>query len=223
MSTTITDDLIIKGRLVMSGASSVLHKAGSVGNPEVSETAGIARTKLALNTVAYRIPWSAWRIFDAVNSSLPVTSSGNDMAINAGTHGTDVARMQTYDVKAANVLPFYARAFIPMPIEYANGETALIRASAGMITTIAGVACTLDFEGFAPSRTGTLGTDLVTTAATSINSVTFANYDYAMDEATLVAGDLLDILLKISVNDAATATAVIAALYAIELVCDVQG
>jgi hypothetical protein len=63
----------------------------------------------------------------------------------------------------------------------------------------------------------------VTTAATDMNNLTFANKDFVITGSSLSPGDVLDIRIAVAVNDAASVAAVIAALAATDLLCDIKG
>jgi len=67
------------------------------------------------------------------------------------------------------------------------------------------------------------GSDLVTTAATTMNSLTFAAKAFDVTSTTLGPGDFLDIRISIACNDAATGTAVTPAIAHAELVLDIKG
>jgi hypothetical protein len=92
-----------------------------------------------------------------------------------------------------------------------------------MITTVADTSCTIDFQAYRSNQAVGIGSDLVTTAATTMNSLTDANIDFTVDAATLLPGDLLDIRMAITCTDGATATAVIPSVGAVELLCSIKG
>ena len=68
-----------------------------------------------------------------------------------------------------------------------------------------------------------MGADLVTTAVTDINSLTFTNKDFVLTPTNLVSGTLLDVRVPIVVNDAGTGTVVEAAIASIEAVMSIRG
>jgi hypothetical protein len=63
----------------------------------------------------------------------------------------------------------------------------------------------------------------VSTAAMSINSLTFAERAFELTASGLAAGDVLDIRVSIACTDAATATAVIPSIAQIRLSLDIKG
>lgn len=182
------------------------------------------RSELAQEPLtSYPIPWTSWRIYDALQTNLPGVSSGDDLALIGGTFGTSSPSLQTYDVKAAGSLSLYARCQFPIPPEYDLGETILLRFHAGMLTTIADVACTLDAEAYKSNSEAGIGSDLVTTAALNINSLTLADKDFNIDPTTIELGNVLDLRIKIAVNDAASLTAVKGIIGAASLLLDIRG
>jgi hypothetical protein len=91
-----------------------------------------------------------------------------------------------------------------------------------METTVADVSCTIDAEAYI-ANDGTLTSDLVTTSATSMNSLTVANYEFTLSSGSIDPGDLIEVRLSIACNDAATATAVTPVVYEVALVADTRG
>jgi hypothetical protein len=131
--------------------------------------------------------------------------------------------LRSADVKTTTVTLRAACEFA-LPAEYVDGQTVTIRFRAGFITTICDGAGTIDVELYEKGGTGAaLGSDLITTAATSFKSTTFANYDFATTASGLAAGDVLQIRITMAIADTATATAVIGAIEQVSVLCDVQG
>jgi hypothetical protein len=102
------------------------------------------------------------------------------------------------------------------------GETVTLRFKAGMITTVANTTATLDCEAFKLQEDpdDAIGSDLVTTAATTMNSLVFANIDFVITPTSLAPGDILDVRITTAVNDGASATAVIAGITSAKLLVD---
>lgn len=177
-------------------------------------------------SMLYPVPLESLRVFDAFATVLPGTPAADDLGLVGGTFGTDVPFASTGDVKALGTTTRRARFTFQLPPEYVSGQSVFIRAFAGMKTTISDGACTIDFEAY-ETGTGTSGTlitgsDLVTTAATSIKSLTWADYDFAITATDLVAGNWLDVRMSIAVTDAATGTAVIAGAR-VSVGCSIKG
>ena len=93
-----------------------------------------------------------------------------------------------------------------------------------MQVTVADTSSTIDVELYKLGRDGLVsGSDLVTTAAQSNNSLTFADLDFAVTTSTLDPGDQLAIRVAATVTDAATGTEVTSVIGALEILADTQG
>jgi hypothetical protein len=66
------------------------------------------------------------------------------------------------------------------------------------------------------------GSDKVATSATSINSLTWDDIDFTLDQSGFVAGDEIDVLVTIAGVDGAGATPVIGAFRAF-VGCTIRG
>ncbi len=184
----------------------------------------IQRTDQTQEALAvFPIPFTSFRVHDALATNLPGTSATDDLGLDGGTFGTSQPTIRTSDLKAAGAVTRYARALVQLPECYDEGETVTLRLSAGMVTTVADTSCTIDAEVYKVGKDNSLGSDICATAAVSINSLTFADKDFTITATTLSPGDVLDIRLAIACNDAATGTAVIAAIGGADLLCDIRG
>lgn len=205
--TTRVPNLVVEGNLVVGGSKPAY-----------------ARSELLQEQLQrYPIPWTAWRVWDALATNLPATPATDDLGLVGGTFGTGTPAIQTGDVKAAGTTTRYARAQIALPPEYDTAETITLRAHCEMITTVAGTSAVVDFEVYRSDQEVGVGSDLCTTAEQSMNSLTGADLNFTISPSTLAKGDLLDIRMRITVVDAATATAVIASVGAVELLLDIRG
>ena len=184
-----------------------------------------ARSFLAQDTLAvYPIPWTWWRIWDAYQTNLPGTSATDDLGLIGGTFATGSPSIQTSDLGGSGAVTRYARAAIPLPVEYVDAQTVLLRFSAGMVTTVADQSATLDVQAYRADREAGIGADLCATAATTINSTTLADIDFTITPATLSAGDLLDVRIAVLVDDDGDGGAGITGIIgAAELLCDIKG
>jgi len=195
----------------------------SVTNAMCSSAMELARTKLAQETLAsYMIPLTSFRVHDAVQTLLPSAGANDDLGLVTGTLGTETSHLSANDLGAAGATTRYARAMVQLPPEYDDAETVNLRVSAACQTAVSDTTCTVDFQAYSADDDLTVSADLVTTAATSMNSVTFANYDFVVTATSLVAGKWLDIRVSMICNDAATAVVepTIASVY---LLCDIRG
>jgi hypothetical protein len=195
----------------------------SLTNNDIAGNANIEPSKLGQRVLAESIiPLTQARTWDAVASNLPASASSDDLGLVSGTWGTNPARITAGDVKALGPTTRRLYLAIPIPANYEDGETIQLQIRAKMETTVADASCTIDAEAYVGAD-GALGSDLVATAAQSMNSLTAAAYNFAINATGVDPGDLLEVRLSIASNDAATATAVTPAIYSIALLCDTRG
>lgn len=218
---TIRDNIHVAGHL---SADTMTIAAAAVTNASVSGTADIVRSKLAQDSnKVYPIDLTKLRVWDAFWTNLPGTAASDDLGLEGGTFATAPPMIKTSDLKAAGATTQFGRFQLILPAEYEDGETVTLRFSAGMETTVSDTTATIDVQAYESDRIGGISADLVTTGATTINSLTFADKDFAITASGLVAGEVLDCRVAIAINDAATGTAVVGSIGAVELVCDVRG
>lgn len=163
------------------------------------------------------------RVWDAIQTNLPGTAAADDLALIGTTFGSTSPVVSAGDLKAAGATSRYARFMVELPECYESGETVLISISAGMVTTVASSSCTVDVECYEINKITGIGSDLCTTSATSINSLTFGSKQFTITSSGLTAGDVLDVRLTIACNDAATVTAVTPTIAGIDLLADIRG
>jgi len=217
----IPDGLIVQGDLIVVGAFSI--PAGAVRNATVASDAEIARTKLALDSLrSFPIELTRLRVWDAITSLLPSAAAADDLALIGGTFGGASPSVRTSDAKDTSITQ-RARLLVHLPESFETGGNLRLRLRAGMITTVANGTATVDVEAYQSDKEGGVGSDLVATDATTINSLDFANIDFVISAGALSAGAWLDIRITIAITDASTATAVIGALGSIELLADIRG
>jgi len=173
----------------------------------------------------FAVPLEEWVIFDAVHNRLPSAATSDDLGLITGTYGTAPNSIRSSDAKATTVTQKMRRR-VKMPAEYVDGQTVTLRIAAGMKTTKSDGTATVDLSAYEITDAGGLGgspTDLVSTSATTINSLTAANVDFTIDPAGLAGGDEIDLLVTIAITDAATGTAVLGEIYKTTLLCDIKG
>lgn len=190
---------------------------------DLAINAEIAATQLAQRAMqAEPIPLTDCRVWDAMHSMVVGTPAADDLGLITGTPGTDFPYLSAGDLKAAGATTRKVAFQLPVPSNYDDGETFEVRIRAAMETTVADNSCTVDLEAWLGTA-GAAGSDLCTTAAQSMNSLTPANLDFTVDPSSLDPGDLLTVVLSIACNDAATGTAVTPVIYAITRRCDLRG
>ena len=184
----------------------------------------VARTELVENSaIAYPVPWSAHRVWNALATNLPGTAAADDLSLQGNTFGTGSPSIQTSDLKNAGATSQYTRFQYEMPAEYVAAGTVTLRIHAGMNTTVASASATVDVECYRSDTEAGIGSDLCATAATTINSLTFADKDFTITASSLSPGDVLDVRVTVAVNDSATGTAVIGELGYLAFLLDIQG
>ena len=194
-----------------------------ITNYTIAGNADIATTKLAQRVLAESIvPLTQARTWDSVAVNLPAAAASDDLGLVSGTWGTNPARITAGNVRTIGATTRRLYMAIPIPANYEDGQTIQLQIRAKMETTIADVSCTIDAEAYVGAD-GAVGSDLITTAAQSMNSLSAASYTFTIDATGVDPGDLLEVRLSISSNDAATATAVTPAIYSIALLCDTRG
>lgn len=203
---TITGDLTVNGTISASQFSGAFNRENM--NTEALQNIGIPITSL--------------RVWNAFGTALGAAAA-DDLGIASGTFGTGLPYVTTSDSQSTTVTQ-YARFLVQMPQNYVSGQAVAIRLAAGMNTNAADNSATVDVEAYKSNRdTGITGSDLISTPATSINSLTFANKDFTVSSASLIPGDWLDVRVTISINDGSTASPVIGAIAHLELICTTRG
>jgi hypothetical protein len=204
----VNGDALVQGNLTVTGTKPPIARSGLVQDAEAE----------------HDIPFENWRIFDAYQTVLPGTSAADDLGLYGGTFGTATPAVKTYDLKNAGATNVRARFRVQLPPWYDTGETVKIRFRAGMETTVASASATIDLEAYKTDSEGLVsGSDLVTTSATTINSLTLANKDFLLTATSLAPGDWLDCRVTIAINDSATVTAVIGKIGKASALLDIKG
>lgn len=201
----------------------VLIPSGEISNSQINASAAIDRAKLAAEQRKENIPLEHLRVWDAFQTNLPTTAASDDLGLIIGTFGTDAVVVQTSDAKNTTATQ-RARFNYRLPIEYVDGQAISVVAWAGMKTTVSSTTATIDFEVYKKNdSTGLVGSDLVTTSATTINSLTAADKAFVIDPTGLTAGDELDIRVTIAITDSGTGTAVIGRIMKLYMLPTVKG
>lgn len=175
------------------------------------------------NLFVYPIPFAAWRVHNAFQTTLPGTSAADDIGLYGGSFASASPSLQTYDVKTVGATNLYARTTVILPAEYVDGESVTLRFHAGALGAVADSTMTLDVQAFLSNDEGGIGSDLYAGAALDINNTTMADKDYSLSPGTLSAGDVLDIRINIAPNDASGGSSVAGIIGKASLLCDVKG
>jgi hypothetical protein len=213
-------DVRVTGELT---ANSFGLTVSSITNSDIKTNAAIERSKLAQDTLQpFTIPLTQFRTWDALAVNLPGTPAADDLGLDNATFGTGSPHLTTGDLGAAGATSRYARVHVPIPAEYDDGATCNLVVHAGMLTAVADASCVVDVECYRSDEATGISADLCTTAATTCNSLTFADLSFSLTPTTFVSGDTLDIRVTITCTDAATAV-VEGVIGAAWLACDIKG
>lgn len=184
-------------------------KQESIYSRHINPAASIERSKLLLESKKFWVPLEDVRIWNsASNAVLPNAAVDDDLGMILGTTGTAGHSIQTSDAKTTTVTQ-KARFTFTLPECYYSGGTISLCAFAGMLTTAANGTATIDFSVYLKdAATIAHGFDIVTTAATTINSLTLAEKAFVVTPTGIANGDELTALLTIAITDSGTGTAV---------------
>ena len=195
---------------------------GQISNVDIAANANIETSKMEQRVLAeYQVPRDAFRVWDAITTNPVSAAASDDLGLVTGTWGSSVNKITAGDCKAATTT---RRIYFSMPVppNYDDGQTIQLKVRAKMETTLSDGTCTIDAEAYIANY-GTLTSDLVATAAQSMNSLTAASYNFTLSSGSIDPGDLLEVRLTIACVDSATATAVTPAIYEVALLCDTRG
>lgn len=199
-------------------------RCSTINVPETGISPQTRATVLALETLKrFPVPLTSLRVWDAAQTNLPGTAATDDLALIAGTWGSAPLLIQAGDLKSAGATTRRAIFELVVPECYVAGNPFNLVFSAGMKTTIAGTSCTIDAEVYKRDKISGIGSDLVSTAATSINSLTFADKSFTITPTSLSPGDILECRVSIACNDGAGITAVTPTIASIDIACDIRG
>jgi len=109
-----------------------------------------------------------------------------------------------------------------LPPEYVSGGDVKIRAKHQTTGAGTAVASTIDFTCKKQDGNGTVGSDLVTTAAQTIVKSTWTTSDFVVTGTGLVAGDILSVKMTTSVLETATAN-IQAQIDGLAMLLDIKG
>lgn len=208
--TSFPGDVIVSGDIRLNGSLT----------PAISKANILALAELQ----PFPIPLTDFRVWDAMETALPGTPATDNLGLVGGTFGTATPSLRTEDLKTLGATNNRARVLVQLPWDYQAGQSVTIRFKAGMITTVAGTTATLDCEAYRlqDDPDNAIGSDLVTTAATTMNSLVFSDIDFVLTPTSLSAGDILDVRVTTAVSDGASGTAVIAGITSVKLLADVR-
>lgn len=193
--------------------------------PSVFSGPGCPRAQIVQEDLAvHDIPLESCRNAENPPAALTV-ATGTVCGLRRAAFGTNGLSIVTIDMKAKAAVTYaYFTFSVRLPPEYVATETVQIAIAAGCDTTVADTSATIDLEAYLRHATaGTVGSDLVTTAAQSILSTTLAAKTFTINPAGLAAGDCLECRVTFAIRDNATGTSVYGIVSNLKLLCDRKG
>lgn len=188
-----------------------------------STISGFVRSDLAAETKVIAIPLTSIRKNADLAVNLPAAPDATNVGLVTGTPGTHAPTLQGTD-PGGGVDPTEKFAFeFTLPPEYVDNGAVAIRVKGLTATTIASVSSTIDFNVYLDGRDGTVGADIMASAAFSINNTTAVSSDMTITASTLTAGSKIIVvgtMASVDVGDAGVMTPTIQAL---EMVLQVKG
>jgi len=203
---TADGDILVEDALEVDGAADLdgaLDVAGAL-----TGTTGAFSSTLTVVSQTVGLDFSTFRIFDAISTPLTIAAGDDDdLTYYAGTFGTDAAAIQSVDCGGLNDTTQKAVFTVVMPQTYLAGSTVSLVSNVGM-NRVADQAATMDFSCYVADYANadqTMSGDLITPAAQSVNSATYADITFVIDDdATgydLAAGDVVECLLTVLCDD----------------------
>lgn len=199
---------------------------GSITSNTISGNAEILHTQLRQRTLqSFPVSPTQYRVWDANHTNAVGTAAADDLALTTAalTGSGATVLLSAGDCKNLGATTRRVAFFMPIPHNYDDGETIQFRIRTKMETTVASTSCTVDLEAFVVGTGTTVGSDLVTTSATDMNSLTAADKDFVIDASAVNPGDVLQCRLSIAVSDTGTGTAVTPVIISVALLCDTRG
>lgn len=178
-SATTDGELLVEADLEVDGNADLDGTLSVAGASTMSGSLGVVSQTIGVD-------FSNFRIHDNIDAFIDqAAADDDDLTLVQGTFGTNATTVETIDCGGLNDTTQRAMFWFVMPPSYVAGSTVSIVANSGMVTTVADQAATLDFECYVPdyaNADGTVSSDLVTTAAQSVNSTTFGDDTFVVDD-----------------------------------------
>jgi len=199
---------------------------GSITANTISPNAEISHSQLRQRALqAFAVDPTQYRVWDAHHTNAVGTAAADDLALTTGALTGSGASylLSAGDCKNLGATTRRVAFCMPIPPNYVDCQTIQFRVRAKMETTIASTSCAVDLEAFVVGSGTTVGSDLVTTAATTMNSLTAADKDFVIDASGVDPGQVLQCRLSIACDYTGTATAVTPVIISVALLCDTRG
>lgn len=201
-------------------AGAISIPAGTMNGASLSDNAGIVRTQLAQESlVKFSIPLTNAKVWDALGTDAPITSSADDLGLYATVAGVKLATGAMVGTSVTRKTGFV----VSLPENYDAGQDVQIQVHAGTIGGTGNVSCTVDCEVFKSNRSGGVSADLQATAAIDMNSATFADKVFTVTPTGFNPGDSLIVIFTIACDDTGGGGSLEAAIGAFDLLLDIRG
>lgn len=187
-------DMRFLGELNFGDADLITWPSGSIPGTALASGANILPSQMVLVAlVPDRVPLDEFRVTGTgVHLGAAAGTPAGAMGLTYGTHGTGSPKM-VGESASGNSKTNTARTVRPLPAKYADGNTVTLQVHA-RITVDANTSQTLDAQVFESNGEGGVGSELYTGAALVLTT-SWADYDFTINPAALIAGDPLDIEL----------------------------
>jgi hypothetical protein len=205
--------------------SSTFNLVGTAATNQVL-TVSTTATDLAIasgNAIGFDLTGTPTSAVGTISVYL-IPISPDDLAITSGAFATGLPYIHSGDVHGQGSVTKYARTTFTLPPEYVSAAALQFRLASGMLTTVADTSATILCECYKTARnTLKTGSQLVSTSASSINSLSFVEKTFDVSATGLVAGDVLDIRVTMTINDAGGSTVVDGAIAHAEALLTIKG
>ena len=139
------------------------------------------------------IPLNEAMVWDS-NAQLPDTEAADDLGLTAGTLGDAGEGMHlTAGIVGATSSTRYARFRVVIPTDYEAGQPVKVRLVGLSHTAVCNTTCNADVNLWTSDTAPVRSSDLVTTAATTVNSTNATTVLFTVTSTTLVPGQELDV------------------------------
>jgi hypothetical protein len=204
---------LASGKLFVGNASNYARPVDMSGDATISNAGVVTVSKASgsfgVTSQTIGVDLSNFRIHDDIDAILnQAAGDDDDLTLIQGTLGTNATTIETIDCGGLNDTTQYGSFWFVVPPSYIAGSTVSLVANAGMVTTVADQSATVDFSCYVPdyaNADGTVSSDLITTDATSVNSLTFADKTFVVDDDVsghaLAAGSLVQCRLTALCDD----------------------
>lgn len=210
--------------LAATNAGDHTHASTTTGGTLSSSSAfvndTISRARLIENALdVFSIPFT--EVLGADGAELAISETGGDFYRSLGTNQMLILGEISNGTVGADVEASVGWFRFCLPSNYVTAGDITIRAGVDVVGAGALGTCTIDFSAYLQDGVeGSVGSDLVVTAATAI-SKTAANKDFTVTATGLVAGDILVIKMTTSVDNT-DSTNIQAQISRLAVLCDVK-